>query len=333
MAAQYVTHGGDISFPGPVVCEGANLYCFILAGQPQNLQALCRKVFTDPSGGQAYYVPISHYFMLTVGYVPKIYSPSFKVGYTPEAQAVVWIPTAAVRPSGAKLIAERFAMFPAYTIVSNPFSLATGREMNGFFKGFGWVDVPESDTVINPARLGVDVYGVKKYAVDSTTARYPLFELTRQNGEDGKSGNEWASLEEAFNDLRTQLKTHDPNPIVPSLELGFNLIDDLLHRSMPLVFLKQFRNAANDGGVAYQAVLEEPTVIQRFRGIQLIDEYQFTLYDTIDSYPWAAELGVATQKALLSFKFEMDFTIGRATEIWNSAQSQRRGCLGFLFGK
>jgi hypothetical protein len=333
MSAQYVQHGGDLSFPGPVVCEGANLYCFILEGQPQNLQALCNKVFAAPSGGQANYYPISRYFMLSIGYIPKIYSPNFKVGYTPEAQAVVWIPTAAVRPSGSKLIAARLAMFPAYTIVSNPFSLATGREMNGFFKGFGWVDVPENDTVINPARLGADVYGVKQYGVNSTTDRYPLFELTRSGGVDGQAGNEWATLEAAFNDLRDQLRSHDPNPIVPSLELGFSLIDDLLHRAMPLVFLKQFRNAANDGGVAYQAVLEEPTVIQRFRGLKLIDEYQFTLLNTIDTYPWADELGVANQKALISFRLEMDFTIGAATEIWNSAQPQRRGCLGFLFGK
>lgn len=333
MSAQYVSHGGDLAYPGPVVCEGANLYGFILEGLPQNLQALCRKVFTDPSGGQADYFPISRYFMLTVGYIPKIYSPSFNVGYTSEAQAVVWIPTAAVKPSGSKLIAERFAMFPAYTIVSNPYSLATGREMSGFFKGFGWVDVPDTDTVINPARLGVDVFGVQHYRANSTTARYPLFELTRLGGADGQAGNEWATLESAFNDLRDHLKSHDPNPIVPSLELGLNLIDDLLHRAMPLVFLKQFRTAVNDGGAAYQAVLEEPTIIQRFRGIKLIDDYQFTLLNDIDSYPWAAELGVASQKAVVSFKLEMDFTIGAATEIWTAAQPQRSGCLGFLFGK
>ena len=333
MSAQYVNHGGDVSYPGPVVCEGANLYSFILEGQPQNLQALCRKVFTDPSGGQAYYYPISRYFMLTVGYIPKIYSPTFNQGYTPEVQAVVWIPTAAVKPSGSKLIAERFAMFPAYTIASNSYSLVTGREMNGFFKGFGWVDVPETGTVINPARLGADVFGVKQFGANSTTGRYPLFELARLGGVDGQAGQEWATLEAAFDDLRAQLKSHDPNPIVPSLELGLNLIDDLLHKAMPLVFLKQFRNAANDGGVIYQAVLEEPTVIQRFRGIQLIDDYQFTLLNAIDSDPWAVDLGVANQKALISFKLEMDFTIGAGVEIWNAVPAQRPGCLGFLFGK
>ncbi len=333
MAAQYVNHGGDLSYPGPVVCEGANLYGFVLEGQPQNLQALCRKVFTDPSGGRAYYYPISRYFMLTVGYIPKIYSPTFKVGYTPEAQAVVWVPTAAVKPSGSKLIAERFAMFPAYTIVSNPYSLVTGREMNGFFKGFGWVDVPETNTVINPARLGVEVFGVKQFGATSTTGRYPLFELARLGGVDGQAGQEWTTLEAAFSDLRAQIKSRDPNPIVPSLELGFNLIDDLLHKAMPLVFLKQFRNAANDGGVIYQAILEEPTVIQRFRGIQLIDDYQFTLLNDIDSYPWAADLGVSNQKALISFKLEMDFTLGAGVEIWNAGSLQRGGCLGILFGR
>ena len=120
---------------------------------------------------------------------------------------------------------------------------------------------------------------------------------------------------------------------MPSLELGLNLIDDLLHKDVPLVFLKQFRTAAADGSVAYQAILEVPTTVQRFRGIQLIDDYQFTLLNDIDSYPLASDLGITSQKAVVSFKLEMDFTIGAGTEIWNAAQSQRSGCLGFLFGK
>ncbi len=333
MPPQYVNHGADLSYPTPLMCEGTTLYGFILEGQPQNLQALCRRAFYEPSGGQVYYYPVSRFFMLTVGYIQKIYSMSFNCGWTPEAQAIIWIPTAAVKPSGSKLIAERLAWFPAYTIVSNPYSLVSGREVIGFFKGFGWIDVPESGDVINPARLGADVFGIKDFAPQSTAQRYSLFELTRLGGVDGQAGKAWPTREAAFNDLKTQLLSAGPNPLVPSLELGLNLIDDLLHKEVPLAFLKQFRNAAGDGGVSYQAIVEIPAIVQRFRGIQLIDEYQFTLLNDLASYPLAADLGIASQKALLSFKLEMDFTIGNGIEIWNAAQSQRSGCLGFLFGK
>ena len=333
MPPQYLNHGADLSYPTPLMCEGTTLYGFILEGQPPNLQALCRRAFYDPSGGQVYYYPLSRFFMLTVGYIQKIYSTSFNCGWTPEAQAIVWIPTAAVKPSGSKLIAERLAWFPAYTIVSNPYSLVSGREVIGFFKGFGWIDVPEDGAAINPARLGADVFGIQDFAPQSTAQRYPLFELTRLGGVDGQAGKEWPTLEAAFNDIRLQLAGAGPSPIVPSLELGLNLIDDLLHKEVPLAFLKQFRNALGDGGVAYQAILELPATVQRFRGIQLIDEYQFTLLNDLASYPLASDLGVTSQKALVSFKLEMDFTIGNGTEIWNAAQPQRRGCLGFLFGK
>ena len=74
--------------------------------------------------------------------------------------------------------------------------------MIGFFKGFGWIDVPETDTVINPARLGVDVFGMKAFQPQSTSQRYPLFELTRLGGADGQAGQEWPTLEAAFNDLK-----------------------------------------------------------------------------------------------------------------------------------
>jgi hypothetical protein len=179
MLPQYVNHGADLSYPTPLMCAGTTLYGFILEGQSQNLLALCRRVFYEPSGGQVYYYPLSRFFMLTVGYIQQIYSTSFNCGWTPEAQAIVWIPTAAVKPSGSKLIAERLAWFPAYTIVSNPYSLVSGREVIGFFKGFGWIDVPEDGAAINPARLGADVFGIKDFAPQSSAQRYPLFELTR----------------------------------------------------------------------------------------------------------------------------------------------------------
>ena len=333
MSPQYVNHGADLSYPTPLMCEGTTLYGFILEGQLPNLLNLCQRAFYEPSGGQVYYYPLSRFFMLTVGYIQKIYSMSFNCGWTPEAQAIVWIPTAVVKPSGSKLIAERLAWFPAYTIVSNPYSLVSGREVIGFFKGFGWIDVPEGGDVINPARLSADVFGIKDFAPQSSAQRYPLFELTRLSGADGQAGNQWPTLEAAFNDLKAQLVNAGPDPVVPSLELGLNLIDDLLHKEVPLAFLKQFRNAAGDGGVSYQAILELPATVQHFRGIQLIDAYQFTLLNNLASYPLATDLGVASQKALLSFKLEMDFTIGDGAEIWNAAPVQRPGCLGFLFGK
>lgn len=329
----YVQHNGELSYPAPVVCEGCNLYGFILEGRHDNLEALCRRVFRDPSGGSVTYYPLTPYVMLTIGRIRKIYSSSLDVGWSPETQVIIWIPSAAVRQSGSILVAERLAFFPAYTIVGEIYSLVSGREVYGFFKSYGWVDVPESDDVINPPRLGLDVYGLKAFGPDSEAGRWPLLEVQRIGpGAAGQPASAWNTLEEVFHELKSVVAGAGKEIVIPGLDLPANLIHDLLHKEVPLVFLKQFRNAGSDGGAAYQAIIEAPTVVQRFTGLRLIDEYQFNILNRLDSYPMADDLGLTSQKALLSFKLDMDFTVMQGKEMWNAAWPRRRGCLGFLAG-
>src|SRR5205814_1658396 len=99
-----------------------------------------------------------------------------------------------------------------------------------------------------------------------------------------------------------------------------NLIDDLFHKEVPLVFLKQFRDAGSDGRAVYQAILETPSIVTRFKGIRLMDEYQFTIVNQLDSYPLTTDLGLVDQKPLVSFKLEMDFVLQEGREVWNAAR-------------
>ena len=343
---EYVQHNGELSYPAPVVCEGVNLYGFILEGRHDNLEALCRRVFRDPSGGSVTYYPLTPYVMLTIGRIRKIYSSSLDVGWSPETQVIIWIPCAAVRQNGSILVAERLAFFPAYTIVGEIYSLVSGREVYGFFKSYGWVDVPESDDVINPPRLGLDVYGLKSFSPDSEAGRWPLLEVQRigpgaaaETRHPHAGASAWNTLEEALHELKSVIAGTGKEIVIPGLELPANLIYDLIHKEVPLVFLKQFRNAGSDGGAAYQAIIEAPAVVQRFTGLRLMDEYQFNILNRLDSYPMADDLGLTSQKALLSFKLDMDFTVMQGKEVWNAAprhgdagSAQRRGCLGFLAG-
>jgi hypothetical protein len=324
----YVEHGGELSYPAPVVCEGTNLYGFILEGNPDNLTAFCRRVFYEPSGGQVDYIPLSHYVMLTIGRIRKIYSSSMNIGWSPETQTIFWVLTAAGHQVGSVFFAERLALLPAYVVVHDMYSLISGREVYGFFKSYGWIDVPDSDEVVSPEQLKLDVYGLKDFNPNHEAQRWPLLEVSRIGAAKGGTGTPWNTLEDAFHEIKSTMQSSSKDIILPGLSLSPTLISDLLHKEVPVAFLKQFRDAGNQGGAAYQAVLEAPAAIQRFTGFTLIDDYQVSIVNNLASYPLAADLGIASQKSILSFKLDMDFTFEEGREIWKAGAPT--GLLGFL---
>jgi hypothetical protein len=326
---KYVEHGGELSYPGPVVCEGANLYGFILEGDPDKLTALCRRFFHDPSGGRVDYIPLSRFIMLTLGTIQKISSSSMDLGWSTETQAVFWVPTARGHQEGSVFFADQIAMLPAYVVVDAFYSLASGREVYGFFKSFGWFDMP-AQAPVNPDRIGLDVYGLKEFNPANEAKRWPLLEVSRCGDGSAGTSTPWTSLEDAFQEIKSTMQIGGKEILLPGLKLVPSLIHDLLHKEVPLVFLKQFRAADHPDGAAYQAILEAPTVVQRFNGFNMLDEYQFTLINNLASYPLTNDLGITSQKAALSFKLDMDFIIPGGPTIWQSTEPQPTGLLGFL---
>jgi hypothetical protein len=203
-----------------------------------------------------------------------------------------------------------------YTIVPDLYSLVSGREVFGFFKSYGWVDLPDDPAVLNPATLSLDVFGLKTFGPDQEAQRWPLLQFSRVGG-DGAPGKTWSNLKELFKEVRPHLWSDDGPLILPGLRFPVSLIEDFLHRAMPLVFLKQFRDVTANENAAYQAIVEAPSPISGLHA-ELMGEYDFSLADTLASYPLAQDLGLKNQKALLCIKVKMDFEIGAGQIIWNA---------------
>lgn len=318
----YVEHGGELSYPAPVVCEGGYFYNFFLKGNKESLMALCDRVFNTTSRGEAMYYPLTSVIMVTVGRIPKIYSGTMNVGWSPEKQVIIWLMLAKVKKEGSLLIAERPVLFPVYTVVPDLYSLVSGREVFGFFKSYGWIDLPEDPAVLNPASLSLDVFGLKTFGPEQEAQRWPLLEFTRVTGGEA-TGRTWSGLKELFRDVRPHLWGEEGPAVLPGLSFPVSLIEDFLHHSIPLVFLKQFRDVTADQHAAYQAIVEAPSPITNLHA-ELMGEYDFSLSETLASYPLAKDLGLMNQKALLCIKVRMDFSIGAGKIIWESGSFQQK---------
>ena len=145
LGPEYVDYGALMTPPAPFTSMNTSLWGFWAQADGERISQLCDKVFAQPTGGAVRARPLSDYLMLTWGKIAKVVSqtpPYDRRGGVAEPQVCAWIPVAVRDPGSTH---ERFAMFVPYLWLSNPMSLATGRELFGYPKSGGMPEFPDSD--------------------------------------------------------------------------------------------------------------------------------------------------------------------------------------------
>jgi hypothetical protein len=309
----YVDYSGLICLPPAFDSVDTSLWGFWAAADGDKLDALCRRLFAEPSGGEIDYRPLGQHVMLSWGRIGSVNSmtpPFDKRGAVEEDQVAVWIPVAQVKYKGGELVAERFAMFVAYIWLDNPMSLATGREVFGYPKSWGWPTFPKDE----PDRFTLDVFGLN-YEPDARAARHPLLEIVRGDPLPNAEPVELDSLHAAARHAHKHLHGDD------HVDFGFRfvagLVKDLIEHELGTVFLKQIRAIEDGTGAALQQIAEAHYTVKHFRAVPLLHSYEMTVHP-LDSQPLFDELGLASGPVHLAYSCEIDFLVGGGRVVWDA---------------
>ncbi|HEV7494231.1 hypothetical protein [Baekduia sp.] len=315
----YVEFGGLGSAPGPLQCDDTTLYVFGLKADHAKLDALCTKVFKDPTGGAVDYRPLGDNVIVTFGVVGAIrptLEPWHSMGAVREPQVGFWIPVARVKEKDDKLVAQDFGMFCAAMMLDNPISLLSGREDYGYPKTMGWSTLPTDAGAGGSNSLTLDVFGMNFNAGESPERR-PLMALT-------PVGDELSEVELGIGDILTVSQRFKEVLFEqPQVDLGLHFAYEFgkaLHEhKVNQVFLKQIR-ATQDGRRAdIQQVVVAPAITKNIKVTQLRHDYDLTLHQ-LDSHPLHAELGIVPdQRVTLSLRMHFDFLIEAGEVRWSAA--------------
>jgi hypothetical protein len=312
---QYVEFGGLASAPGPLQCDDTTLYVFGLQADHAKLDALCGRVFREPTGGAVDYRPLGDNVIVTFGVVGAIrptLEPWHSMGAVREPQVGFWIPVARVEEDGDKLVGQDFGMFCAAMMLDNPISLLSGREDYGYPKTMGWSAMPAEGDLAAPFTL--DVFGMN-FGTGEQPARRRLMELT-------PVGEELSEAELALGDiLEVGEWIKDILFEKPEVDLGVHFALEFaraLHaHRVNQVFLKQIR-ATEDGRLAdVQQVVVAPAVTENIRVSQLDHDYALKLQH-LDSHPLYDELGIEDQRVTLAMRMHFDFLIEAGEVRWEA---------------
>jgi hypothetical protein len=245
-----------------------------------------------------------------------------------EPQVAMWVPIVLRDPTSER---DRFAMFIPYIWLDNAMSLATGRELFGYPKSWGWLKFPAAGTPGGAASAGaaaprwkVDAFGLN-YAPDALAARHRLLEVVRTGTVEEAAVNDLLSLEELARDMATHLFAG--SDVLADLELAADVVDDVRAHRMRGVFLKQVRDVRDGLAAALQQVVEADYEILRLRARPMLAEHRLTVHH-LDSHPVRDELGLDSQTLGLAYEVEMDFDVGGGRVLWDAAASGSRGLGG-----
>jgi uncharacterized protein with NAD-binding domain and iron-sulfur cluster len=346
---RYVDYGALATAPGPLMCERARLYCFLLSTDRARVQQLCDRVLKEPTGGALrYVVPRLAPVILSFGTIAglrSLHPDHAGRGSASEPEAAIWVPTIAQRYEGGSYVDEHMAIFMPYLWVDDPIAFASGREVYGFAKTQGWMtrlgdprgeahgrppDPPES--------LMLDVYGTAEYGPGSELQRQRLLTIHRLPARRGApsetrpeaaaEGDDLASLVahfiselDATVDLEPARRSFDAvrAPLRAARARGAALADLLSGQVVRHVFLKQIRDAERGELAALQQVVEARSSVlpgSSLRWRRLRGSYELSI-NQLASHPLADDLGLASEHAIsLGFAAEFGFRMEPGVIRW-----------------
>lgn len=316
----YVEFGGLDTFPGPYDCRNTTLYGFAVTADEAKLQSLIDRVLNEPqlSNGTQHprrYAALGPFVMLSLGDIVNVVPltpPYDTYGSVNEQQVAVWVPCVEYVERGGTRRAERFWMLTAYIWVDNALSMATGREVYGWPKSLGTIQLPSDD---DPS-FRLETYGLD-FAPENQPAFLPLLEMRPGKQADHPIQVIGHSLVELAKDIHTVLEDAHDDHIVNTWGIDLDLLDDVVTEAIPEIYLKQIRDISTGTDAAYQAICGSRAKIESIRWKRLMLDYELAIHH-VDSHPLAADLGIRPQTLLPGYAIEMDFLQDVGQVFWEA---------------
>jgi uncharacterized protein with NAD-binding domain and iron-sulfur cluster len=320
---RYVEYGGLTSAPGPLSCSGTTLYGFWANCRRDRLEELCRRVFEEPSGGAVRCVPLFDYAIITFGLIERIrpLTPPFdQMGEVAERHAAIWIPVRCRGPEGTPPV----AVFLPYLWIDDPVSVASGREVYGYAKNWGWPrfagdGITRSSKPGPPGRFELDAYAIEEFGAHQQPGRRRLLEITRAGLlgtlADWVTPDDLEDLVEIGRDTLGALRLARDE--LADAGGSLDALRQMLRSEVPQIFLRQFR-APEGGELAsqLQIVVAPARIVEGTLKARTLGTHRLAL-TRLASHPLEEQLGLEAGPLGAAFRVQMDFTVESGRVLWN----------------
>ena len=303
----YISYGGEQVFKQPYHARDTQLYAFVvfLKSEGRNsCQALLDRVFNQIAGGRVDFRLALPFVMLSFqrfGALGATTLPDSVKGSFAYNEATVWLPVRDAKQSELEL-----CYFVPYIFADNHFAIAGGREVYGYPKALGHIEMPASPHDELSFRLSTEA--IAHFGAEAMGQSETLLEVRKVDAAKAPESTwqKWEHVAEHFAENLVEQAGKE------TLEF---VTHELFQPQVEMVFLKQFRDAANGERACYQAIVEGAASVTDFGGGAPLGEFEVQIY-ALDSHPVCAELGLEAVSTGFGFFLEFSFDIlpGREVE-------------------
>jgi uncharacterized protein with NAD-binding domain and iron-sulfur cluster len=315
---KYIERGGEIVLRGPFAQEGTRMYMFLLSADEEKLEALVDRCLNI---GRTRYRPVGPFVALNCADIQRIRSlhpEDSQKGVMTERDVAFWIPVVAGDGALGAILPSRVVWFLPYIFVDSPPPMAVGREIYGFPKLAGRIDIHEPEDT--NSLVTVDAYAIERFSPTSRAHEQRLVEVRRKaDDERGALARLWSALDHATSGFSSGFLEAAEALVAgagtDALASAFREVS--ASQVVRMAFLKQFRDTGDHQRACYQSVIEATLRVTAFRaGGPLSGPFE-VLVPHKDSHPIAAELGLPDGRVepLFAGWVDFDFDVDEGEEV------------------
>jgi hypothetical protein len=314
---RYVEFGGNPRYQAPFTVKGCRMYGFFVPAAFTRLCELFSKCLNTPSGGAVEFLPVGlpdfAYVLFSFVDMQHQSAREPELGWVREREFTIFVPGVDLKclRNGDKAS----GLFIPYIFVDSDAALIVGREAYGFPKRLGGLTFPPPE---DPAMFALDTLVIPGTTSQTEAVTKHLVEIRSTAA---KAADADVRIIPGFEELCHEIAHRVFGGSIALTKADEFLVDvgKELGLGVPLVFLKQVRDAAVQDRASYQAIVASSFQLTGFGGAKLLGDYAITLND-YPSDPIREELGLpaGVLNPKLSFCVEFDFIVPPGRILWQS---------------
>ncbi|HEX9103802.1 MAG TPA: hypothetical protein VF997_16440, partial [Polyangia bacterium] len=317
LESAFVERGGDVVYAEPYQQTRARLYAFLVPAERQRVAALCNRYLNW--SGKLLFEPIVGHVALVFAAIERTFSTDPRYigrGTMSESDVSFWVPVRSSTKPAAPL-----SWFLPYVWVDNGIAMAAGREVYGFPKEVGALTIPAAGAT--PSLLAVDTDVIERFGVSPNVGPDGPPAVRRNvvtvvPSASGIAPTVAGTIEEALRGLLGAVLADRADAAAVNWLLG------AMHASVPMLFLKQFRDVGDGRRACYKALVQANSVPSNLRGGGILPGKFDVTIRGYDSHPIVRDFGfgsdpaVATIPGCAGFYVDFDFLMERGVELFRA---------------
>jgi hypothetical protein len=261
---------------------------FPLAADVEKLQAMCDRYLNIAPPEVLEFRPLGGLVFMQVTTYTSLASRSDREGFFSENEISFNALVARGRRVNGRWRAEDLAFYFPYIYVDNPWAIATGREVFGYPKAWSQLQIPPDPR--NPSGVRLDTMVLPVLSPDTKLELKPLIEINEHP--EGLFSKIVHEIEGIVIGVKDYLLGHDGLLGELDQSLLTQVVHSVTQGRVPIVSLKQYRDASSPDRACYQAIVTAIMRITKHTGGGLLTgRYQVKIHDYA-STPIIRDLGL-----------------------------------------